>query len=74
MNGSCPYGAANPNLKNVGTSFGEGRYVIAFRAGEESLVRAVNDALERIKQSGELKRIYEKFGIMDEHQEGIGIL
>ncbi len=71
---AAAYGATNPKLKNVGQSFGEGRYVIAFRGEDQALLNAVNEALETLKRSGELKAIYKKFGIMDQHQNRIGVL
>ena len=70
---AAAYGATNPKLKNVGDSFGEGRYVIAFRKEDGSLRQAVNGALDKLKKSGELKAIYVKWGIMDRHQQRIGI-
>jgi polar amino acid transport system substrate-binding protein len=67
------YGASNPKLQNVGESFQEGRYVIAFRKGDESLRLAVNAALDEMKRNGKLKAIYAKYGIMDAHQAKIGL-
>lgn len=67
------YGVPNPKLKNVGDSFGEGRYVVALRKEDKTLQGAVNKALDRLKKNGELKAIYMKWGIMDSHQEKIGI-
>jgi polar amino acid transport system substrate-binding protein len=71
---AAAYGASNPKLKNVGESFGEGRYVAAFRKEDGSLRAAVNVALEDLKRSGKLKEIYSKWGILDKHQAKIGIL
>ncbi len=70
---AAAYGAANPELKNVGESFSEGRYVLALRVEDAALRDAINNALEELKRNGELKAIYEKFGIMDQHQAQIGI-
>lgn len=71
---AAAYGATNPKLKNVGESFAEGRYIIAFRRSDAALRDAVNGALEAMVQSGEMKRIYERWGLMDTHQRQIGIL
>lgn len=68
------YGATNPKLKNVGDSFAEGRYVIAFRRSDTALRDAVNGALDAMIRSGELKAIFERWGLMDTHQSQIGIL
>lgn len=70
---AAAYGATNPKLKNVGESFSEGHYVIAFRTKDKALMDAVNTALSNLKKSGELKAIYQKYGIMDLHQAQIGI-
>ncbi len=52
---AAAYGAANPKLTNVGKSFNEGRYIIAFRKQDRSLREAVNVALEAMKRNGELR-------------------
>jgi polar amino acid transport system substrate-binding protein len=70
---AAAYGATNPKLKNVGESIHPGRYVIAFRQEDQSLRDAVNQALAKIKESGELATIYRKYGIMDQHQAEIGV-
>ena len=71
---AAAYGATNPKLKNVGDSFGEGRYVTAFRREDRALRDEVNQALEQMKRNGELKAIYQKWGIMDQHQKKIRIM
>lgn len=67
------YGEKNPKLKNVGKPFGEGHYVIAFRGEDNALSDAVNQALVKLKQSGELAEIYKKWGIMNDQQHKAGI-
>lgn len=67
------YGASNPKLKNVGESFSEGRYVIVFRTEDVGLRDAVNAVLAKMKTNGELKAIYERYGLMDAHESGLGI-
>lgn len=71
---AAAYGAPNPKLKNVGESFGEGNYVIAFRDGDAELKQEVDKALKKLKESGKLAAIYEKWGIMNSHQAKIGIM
>jgi polar amino acid transport system substrate-binding protein len=71
---AAAYGASNPKLKNVGESFAEGRYVIAFRKEDQELRNAVNGAIATLKQNGTLKSIYTKWGILDVHQQRIGVL
>jgi len=70
---AAAYGAANPKLRNVGQSFGEGQYVAAFRKEDQSLRGAVNDALRTLKRNGTLKAIYTRWGILDKHQIRIGV-
>jgi polar amino acid transport system substrate-binding protein len=70
---AAAYGAANPKLQNVGESFGEGKYVAAFRKADQSLRLAVNTALDTLKRDGTLKTIYTRWGILDKHQTRIGI-
>lgn len=67
------YGASNPKLKNVGEPFGDGYYVLAFRDEDKALSAAVNQALIKLKESGELAEIYKKWGIMNAHQQKVGI-
>ncbi len=67
------YGASNSKLKNVGEPFGDGHYVIAFRHKDKSLSAAVNQALVKLKENGELAKIYKKWGIMNSYQQKVGI-
>lgn len=70
---AAAYGATNPKLKNVGETFGQGTYVIAFRKEDAGLRDAVNKALHIMKSSGELKAIHTKWGIMNSHQAKVDI-
>ena len=68
------YGASNPELKNVGEPFERGTYVIAARREDKALLSMINEALRALKKNGDLADIYCKWGIMDKHQEEIGIM
>lgn len=70
---AAAYGATNPKLKNVGKTFAQGNYVIAFRNDQKALRDAIDEILNKMKENGELKAIYTKWGIMDSHQQSIGI-
>jgi polar amino acid transport system substrate-binding protein len=70
---AAAYGATNPKLKNVGDTFGQGTYVIAFRKEDIALRDAVNQALQDMKSTGELKAIYTKWRIMDSYQARVGV-
>jgi polar amino acid transport system substrate-binding protein len=57
------YSKPNPKLKLVGESIGRLEYGIAARKADTELLRQVNEALLELIKSGELRRIYEKWGI-----------
>jgi polar amino acid transport system substrate-binding protein len=62
---------AKPNrkLKFVGDPIAPGYYAIAFRKDQEALAARFDDALDRLIQTGQLRRIYEKWGIWNDAQE-----
>ncbi len=63
------YAKPNPKLKYAGGSEGEGFYGIAIRKDNEDLRAKVDEILSRLLKTGELKRIYEKWGLWDKTQE-----
>ncbi|MBZ0155831.1 MAG: ABC transporter substrate-binding protein/permease [Alphaproteobacteria bacterium] len=63
------YARPNPKLKYAGDPVGEGFYGIAIRKGDEELRDRINTALGTLLQTGELKRIYEKWGLWNKAQE-----
>lgn len=62
------YGKPNARLKFVGQPFGEGAYGVAFRKEDEELAKQFDDAIARLHESGELRRIYEKWEIWTDAQ------
>lgn len=58
------YGVVKPSLRVVG-DLGDGYYAAAFRPADESLARAVDEALSRIARSGELRAIMARWQIDD---------
>jgi len=62
------YGKSNPKLKFVGPPVQPGFYAIGFRPQDQQLAAQVDAALEKLISSGELQKIYEKWGIWDETQ------
>ncbi|RYZ38631.1 MAG: transporter substrate-binding domain-containing protein [Myxococcaceae bacterium] len=56
------YGMPRPGLRVVG-DVGEGYYAIAVRPGEEDLRQALDDALDRIARSGELRAIFRRWDV-----------
>jgi polar amino acid transport system substrate-binding protein len=63
------YAQPNPKLKFAGPPVGEGLYGIVIKKGDADLKREVDRIISKLIQSGELKRIYEKWGIWNELQE-----
>jgi polar amino acid transport system substrate-binding protein len=57
------YGAVDPALEVLSDSFGEVRYAIAIRTGDEALQRAIDAALDALGRDGRLRAIYERWGI-----------
>ena len=57
-----------PGLKLVGQPFAEGFYGIAVRKGDEARHKELDDALGRVIQSGELKRILTKWHLWSPDQ------
>jgi polar amino acid transport system substrate-binding protein len=60
------YSKPNPKLKFTGPVIDQMEYGIAARKRDTALLKQVNDALLALIQSGELRRIYEKWGIWNE--------
>lgn len=62
------YAAGNKKLKFVGQPLNPGYYAIVFRKDQEELATEVDKAIERLLESGELKRIYEKWRLWNADQ------
>jgi polar amino acid transport system substrate-binding protein len=58
-----------PGLSLAGTPESHGYYVIYVRKQDESLRNALDAGLGRLVESGELRRLYEKYGIWNEAQQ-----
>jgi polar amino acid transport system permease protein/polar amino acid transport system substrate-binding protein len=63
------YARPNPKLKYAGAPVGEGFYGIALRKGDGAFRDRIDRILARLMRSGELRRIYEKWGIWNKTQE-----
>jgi polar amino acid transport system substrate-binding protein len=57
------YGEIEPDLEVVPGDFGEVRYAIAVRLGDEKLRAALDGALEALTRDGTLRAIYERWGL-----------
>jgi polar amino acid transport system substrate-binding protein len=63
------YAKNNRALKFVGEPFDPGYYAIALRKSDTELAATLNTGLDSLIASGELKKIYEKWGIWNADQE-----
>lgn len=63
------YAKPNKKLKYAGEPLGEGFYGIAIRKNDKELKQAVDQIIQRLLASGELRRIYEKWDLWNETQE-----
>lgn len=62
------YGKVYPTLELVGPRVGRGYYVMYLRPGDRTLRDALDRAIGRVVHSGELRSLYEKYGIWTEAQ------
>jgi polar amino acid transport system permease protein/polar amino acid transport system substrate-binding protein len=62
------YGKPDPRLKYVGPPEGGGFYGIAIRKADGELKQVVDLVIENLLRTGDLKRLYEKWGLWDEAQ------
>jgi polar amino acid transport system substrate-binding protein len=65
------YAKNNPQLQFAGEPFAPGYYAIAFRPADAELVRDVDAALDRLWKKGELRHIFEKWGLWNNDQNGL---
>lgn len=63
------YAKPNPKLKYAGNPIGEGFYGIAVRKGNDELKNQINEILLKLMESGEMKKIYQKWDLWGETQE-----
>jgi polar amino acid transport system substrate-binding protein len=62
------YGRPDTRLKEAGPPEGEGSYGIALRKEDRELKQVIDSVIDRLLRTGELKRIYEKWGLWDNAQ------
>ena len=61
----------NARLKFVGKPLAPGFYVVAFRKDQEELAARFDAAIDRLFRSGELKLIYDKWGLWNDDQQAL---
>lgn len=62
------YARSNPALEFAGEAFGKGAYAAMFRKDQEELASEFDAAILQLARSGELRRIYEKWGLWNDDQ------
>jgi polar amino acid transport system substrate-binding protein len=68
------YGPRFPGLAPIGEPAGEGYYVLYVSKGEAPLLQAINEAIILMIRSGDLERIYRKYGIWDDAQQRLAAI
>lgn len=63
------YGKSNKALKFTGDPIGKGYYGIGVRKEDEKLLKKVNEILDDMLKSGQLKKTYQKWNIWTEQQK-----
>lgn len=66
------HGTKDPKLRFMGEPIAPGYYAIAFNPRENYLKPEFDAALEKLIQSGELQRIYEKWKLWNDDQKELG--
>jgi polar amino acid transport system substrate-binding protein len=67
------YAGKNDKLFNVPITFSPGKYGVAVRKEDASLLAEVNRVLDIMKKNGELAEIYKKWNIWNDKQKEAGI-
>lgn len=62
------YAKPNPKLKYAGEPVGEGFYAICMRKDDKEFKEKLDEILHRLIRTGELKKIYEKWGLWNSSQ------
>jgi polar amino acid transport system substrate-binding protein len=65
------YGLTKPDLELADADVGRGTYVLAVRKGDETLLNALNDALAKLQDDGELKAIYARWQLPELTTPGV---
>jgi polar amino acid transport system substrate-binding protein len=65
------YAKPDPAVKFSGPSFAPGYYGIGVREADKTLLAALNLAIKELADDHTLERIYRKYGVWDDRQEGL---
>ena len=67
------YARPNPMLKYAGPPVGEGLYAIAVRKNDTGLKNRLDAILAKLYRTGELEKIYRKWGLWNERQQKLSL-
>jgi len=67
------YAGKDEKLLNNPNTFSPGKYAVAVRAQDKTLLGEVNRILDLMKKNGELAAIYAKWNIMNDKQKELGV-
>lgn len=65
------YAKPEPDLQFSGAAFAPGYYGIGVRQQDATLLTAIDQAIEQLALNGTLERIYRKYNVWDERQQGL---
>ncbi len=65
------YAKPDPAVKFSGSSFAPGYYGIGVRKEDKALLAALNQAIKELADDHALERIYRKYNVWDDRQEGL---
>jgi polar amino acid transport system substrate-binding protein len=68
------YASRFPGLKPIGEAVGKGHYVVYAKKGERRLIDAINGGIAGMLKSGELERIYRRYGIWNADQAELNLM
>ncbi|NTU98176.1 MAG: ABC transporter permease subunit [Chlorobiaceae bacterium] len=66
--GEMFYARSNPNLKQAGTPFQTGAYVVGIRKDEAALKAKIDSAIDVLVNNGTVEKIFRKWKLWDEEQ------
>ncbi len=66
------YARSQPGLRYAGQPLAEGQYVIAIKKQDDALKGHINQVIAALYASGELKKIYTRWGLWNEAQAKLG--
>ena len=63
-----------PQLRRIGETVSPGYYVMYVQKGQTALLKAINEAIILMIRSGEIERVYRKYGIWTDRQQELSAI